>query len=58
MEGKKVTEFKSVKIKVEYYNLVKAHKEAKGVSIDFFIGQAILEKFERESVPRENKTNQ
>lgn len=45
-EDKKV-EYKSIKIREEHYALVKAHKVSTGVNIDFFIGQAILEKLQK-----------
>lgn len=40
--------YKSVKIREEYYSLVKENKEKTGVNIDFFVGQAIVEKLEKE----------
>lgn len=37
-------EYKSIKIRKEHYNLVKGNKDKTGINIDFFIGQAIIEK--------------
>ena len=46
-EDKKV-EYKSIKIREDHYVLVKKHKEDTGVNIDFFVGQAIIEKLQKE----------
>lgn len=40
--------YRSIKIKEEHYDLVKDNKEKTGVNIDFFVGQAIVEKLEKE----------
>lgn len=36
--------YKSIKIREEHYSMAKSHKDKTGVNIDFFIGQAIVEK--------------
>ncbi len=46
-EEKKV-EYKSIKIREDHYVLVKNHKKDTGVNIDFFVGQAIVEKLQKE----------
>jgi len=40
--------YKSIKIREEHYNLVKENKDKTGVNIDFFIGQAIVEKLKKQ----------
>jgi len=45
--GKKIL-YKSIKIREEHYNLVKGNKEKTGINIDFFVGQAIIEKLKKE----------
>lgn len=41
---KKKIEYKSIKIREEHYVLVKTNKENTGTPMDYFIGQAIVEK--------------
>lgn len=43
-----ITGYRSIKIKEEHYDLVKGNKEKTGVNIDFFVGEAIKEKLEKE----------
>lgn len=43
----KKVEYTSIKIRTEHYQLVKDNKEKTGINIDFFIGQAIVEKLSK-----------
>ena len=53
----KQIEYRSIKIKEEHYLLVKAHKQSTGVNIEFFIGQAIIEKLQKENSKPTNLNN-
>lgn len=44
----KEEKYTSIKILTEHYQLVKNYKANTGVNMDFFIGQAILEKLQKE----------
>ena len=52
MKAKKKEEkngiYTSVKIRTEHYLLVKNHKANTGINMDFFIGEAIVEKLQKE----------
>lgn len=51
MKGKKSkrAEYTSIKIRTEHYNMVKENKAKTGINIDFFVGQAIVEKLQKKS---------
>lgn len=40
--------YKTIKIKTEHYLMVKNNKKSTGVPIEFFVGQAIIEKLQKE----------
>jgi hypothetical protein len=40
--------YTSIKIRTEHYLLAKKNKDNTGINIDFFVGQAIVEKLQKE----------